>query len=45
MSIVLLQGGGLSKDQLDQVPLNCNHFLPSPAAWVAALFAKLFSKA
>jgi hypothetical protein len=40
MSIVFLQGGGLSKDQLDRVPLNQMREFPTFARWVATLFAK-----
>lgn len=44
MSIVLLQGGGLSKDQLDRVPLNRKRFLPPLARWVAMFFPKLVGR-
>ena len=44
MSIVFLQGGGLSKAQVDRVPLNRKRILPTFAGWVATLFAKSVGK-
>jgi len=38
MSIVLLQGGGLSKDQLDGIPLDRIRLPSQLARWVTALF-------
>jgi hypothetical protein len=37
MSIVFVQGGGLSQDQFDRVSLNRTRFLPVLAGWIAAL--------
>ena len=45
MSIVLLQGGGLSKDQFDRVPLhNQQRPLSILAGMVAALFTRPVAK-
>lgn len=38
MSIVLLQGGGLSKDQLDHIPLDRIRLPSQLVRWVATLF-------
>ena len=44
MSIVFLQGGGLSQDQLDSVPLNRPWDLSLVSGWIASLFAKPVGK-
>jgi hypothetical protein len=44
MSIVLLQGGGLSKEQLGRVPLNRKRFLSPLAGWVDILIQRLVGK-
>ena len=44
MSIVFLQGGGLSKDQIDRVPLQPRPFLSSLAGWGRALVRGLVGK-
>ena len=44
ISIVFLQGGGLSQDQLDRVPLNRPWDLSLVSGWIASLFAKPVGK-
>ena len=40
MSIVLLQSGGLSKEQLDRLPITGNRVLRTLQGWVSALAGK-----